>query len=163
MAINISSWSHGSVAVLLIRFVVGGFFIIAGAAKLGQPAVLFSNQIESYGILAQGLVLPVAYGLPWLEIFSGLFFLMGLFSRCVAISLGVQLAFFSAVISIAMFMGTAPEDCGCLPGVSETPAQALARDMAMIALLALSCRALPGALSIDRWLGSDDNDEGQGE
>ncbi len=161
--IKISSWIRRPVAVLLIRFLVGGFFVIAGAAKLGQPAALFSNQIESYGILPQGLALPLAHVLPWLEIFSGLFFLAGLFSRWAAISLGGQLALFSAVISAAMFMGTAPEDCGCLPGVSETPMQALARDLLMIALLVLSYRALPGALSIDRWLEPGDNDEGQGE
>jgi hypothetical protein len=41
--------------------------------------------------------------------------------------------------------------------------QALARDMVMFALLALSYRALPGVLSIDRWLEPDDTDEGQGE
>ena len=148
---------------MFIRVVFGGFFVIAGAAKLGQPAALFSNQIESYGILPQGLALPLAHVLPWLEIFSGVFFLAGLFSGWAAILLGGQLAFFSAAISAAMFMGTAPEDCGCLPGLSETPEQALVRDLIMIALLALSYRGLPGTLSIDRWLVSDDNDEDQGE
>lgn len=161
--IKVFSWIHGPVAVLLIRIIVGGFFVIAGAAKLGQPTGFFSDQIESYGILAQSLVLPLAHVLPWLEIFSGLFFLVGLFSRWAAILLGGQLAIFSVVISSAMFRGAAPENCGCLPGVSETPMQALARDMVMFALLALSSRALPGVLSIDRWLEPDDTDEGQGE
>jgi uncharacterized membrane protein YphA (DoxX/SURF4 family) len=160
---NIFSLMRCSVAVLFVRIIVGGFFVIAGAAKLGQPAVLFLNQIESYGILPHDLVLPLAHVLPWLEIFSGLFFLLGLFSRWALLLLGVQLAFFSVAISVAMFMGTAPEDCGCLPGVSETPTQALARDLIMIALLALSFRFLPGAISIDRWLESNDSDEGQGE
>ena len=161
--IKIFSWIHGPIAVLFIRIIAGSFFVIAGAAKLGQPTVFFSDQIESYGILAQSLALPLAHVLPWLEIFSGLFFLVGLFSRWAAILLGGQLAIFSVVISSSMFRGIAPENCGCLPGVNETPMQALARDMVMFALLALSSRALPGVLSIDRWLEPDDTDEGQGE
>ena len=163
MAIKIFSWIWRPAAVLLIRLIVGGFFVIAGAAKLGQPIALFSSQIESYGILPQGLALPLAHVLPWLEIFSGVFFLAGLFSRWAATLVGGQLVFFSVAISAAMFMGTAPEDCGCLPGVSETPAQALVRDLIMIVLLSLSYRLLPGALSIDRWFESNDNDESQAE
>jgi uncharacterized membrane protein YphA (DoxX/SURF4 family) len=152
-----SLWRH-SRAVLVSRICLGGFFAVAGAAKLGQPAALFANQIKAYGIVPEGWELPMAYSLPWLELFSGAFLLVGFFSTWAAVLIEAQLVVFSAAISAAILLGRAPEDCGCLPGVSETPAQALIRDAIMIAWLAVSIRGMPGSLSVDGWLDSDTED-----
>lgn len=138
-------------AALVFRICTGGFFIAAGAAKLAQPASLFANQVKSFGILPGGWELPVALTLPWLELLSGLFLLTGLFTRWAAAIIGAQLAVFTIALSAAILAGSALENCGCLPGVSETPAQALVRDAIMIAWLATVFRGLPGSFSLDRW------------
>jgi uncharacterized membrane protein YphA (DoxX/SURF4 family) len=154
MRLRILSLLRHSRAVLVFRVCIGGFFFIAGAAKLGQPAALFANQIKSYGILTGGWELPAAYILPWLELFSGSFLLVGFLSRWASILIGVQLAVFTVAISAAIFTGQDLKDCGCIPGISETPSQALVRDLIMIIWLSTSFRGLPGSLSLDRWLGS---------
>ncbi|MDA0999085.1 MAG: DoxX family membrane protein [bacterium] len=130
------------------------FFFFAGAAKLAQPAGLFAHKIKAFGILSGGWELPLAYLLPWLELFCGSFLLVGFFSRWAAISVMVQLVTFAAAISVGILSGAALEDCGCLPGVSETPAQALVRDIIMIVWLSVSFQGLPGKLSLDGWLES---------
>jgi len=153
--VRILIWLRHPGAALASRVIVGGFFIVAGAAKLYQPAGLFANQIKSFGILPGGWEPPLAAILPWLELVAGVFLFAGLMSRRAAVLIGLQLALFAAALSAAMLLGTAPEDCGCLPGVSETPAQALVRDAVMIAWLIGSYRGLPGYFSLDRWLETD--------
>jgi len=144
-------------AVLIFRVCLGGFFALAGTAKMGQPANLFANQIKSLGILPNGWETPVAYVLPWIELVSGVFLFAGLFAKQTTLLIGAQLAAFSVALAAAIGAGRAPEYCGCLPGVNETPVQALALDVLMIAWLVTSFRGLPGDLSLDGWLGGDVN------
>lgn len=138
---------------LALRLGIGGFFLVAAVSKIAQPTFLFANQIRSFGVIPDGWETPLAHALPWVELFSGWFFLVGIFTTSIGALLGFQLFAFIVVLSISIFLGLAPEDCGCLPGVSETPGQALIRDLVMVFWLLLSYRALPGSLSLDRWLG----------
>jgi uncharacterized membrane protein YphA (DoxX/SURF4 family) len=158
MRLRIFSLLRHPGAVFVFRVCIGGFFFIAGAAKLGQPAALFANQIKSYGILPEGWELSVAYILPWVELFSGSFLLVGFLSRWAVALIGVQLVVFTAAISISILTGQDLKDCSCLPGVTETPGQALVRDLIMIIWLYVSFRGLPGSFSLDRWLGATDAD-----
>lgn len=136
-----------------LRIVVGGFFLVAAIAKLTQPTALFANQIKSFGIVPEAWSFVLAQILPWVELFSGWFLIAGFFAGWAAFFVGAQLAVFSVVLAVSIVFGTAPADCGCLPGVSETPAQALARDLIMMTWLGISFHGLPGSFSMDGWLG----------
>jgi hypothetical protein len=50
---------------------VGGVFIYAGAIKTLDP-VRFASDIDNYKILPWTISLPLAFYLPWLEIFCGI-------------------------------------------------------------------------------------------
>jgi uncharacterized membrane protein YphA (DoxX/SURF4 family) len=142
----------GPTSALLFRLAVGGFFVAAALGKLSQPAEFFAGQIKAYGLAPEAWALPIARALPWVELFSGGLLLAGLFTGAAALAVAVQLGLFSAVLGVALALGKAPEDCGCIPGVPESPGQALLRDAAMLAWAALTARALPGGLAVDGWL-----------
>jgi uncharacterized membrane protein YphA (DoxX/SURF4 family) len=142
----------GPWSALLFRLAAGGFFAAAGLAKLARPAELFAAQIRSFGLVPEAWALPLARVLPWVELFSGGLLLAGLFTGAAALAVAVQLGLFSAVLGIALAAGNAPEDCGCIPGFSESPGQALTRDAVMLVWAALAARGLPGRLALDGWL-----------
>ena len=48
----------------LCRWTLGGIFIYAGGTKLLEPQI-FAVLIEAYGIVPEGLLMPVAIGLPF--------------------------------------------------------------------------------------------------
>ena len=103
-------------------------------------------------MLPAGWEMPLAQILPWVELFSGWFLVAGFFTYWASGVIVFQLVVFSIVLFASIILGTAPEDCGCLPGVSETPIQALVRDLVMLGWFALAFRAFPGSYSIDRWM-----------
>jgi hypothetical protein len=55
----------------LCRWTLGGVFIHAGGTKLLAPQI-FAVLIDAYGIVPAGLLLPVAIGLPLLEVIAGI-------------------------------------------------------------------------------------------
>jgi uncharacterized membrane protein YphA (DoxX/SURF4 family) len=55
----------------LCRWTLGGIFIYAGSTKLLEPEI-FAVLIEAYGIVPEGLLMPVAIGLPLLEVIAGI-------------------------------------------------------------------------------------------
>lgn len=144
---------------LAFRLAVGGFFAAAGLGKLARPAELFAAQIRSFGLVPEAWALPLARVLPWAELLSGGLLIAGLFTGAAAAAVAVQLGLFSAVLGIALAAGKAPEDCGCLPGLSESPGQALARDVAMLVWTALAAPGLPGRLSLDGWMSGAEKKE----
>jgi len=120
---------------------------------------LFAAQIRSFGLAPEDWALPLARALPWVELFSGGLLLAGLWTVPAALAVALQLGLFSAVLGIALAAGKAPEDCGCIPGIPESPGQALLRDAAMLAWVALAARALPGKLAVDGWLAGSNEEE----
>lgn len=55
--------------VLTFRFLLGLLFVLAGVTKVANPR--FRSIVNSYGLLPDGLVPPVARWLPWFEILCG--------------------------------------------------------------------------------------------
>jgi uncharacterized membrane protein len=119
----------------LSRWTLGIIFIYAGCLKLLDPKT-FAVLIGAYGIVPEGLLLPVAVALPALEVAGGI----GLFFEIEA-SLAVVaglLALFIAVLACGIWMGL-DVDCGCF-GPEDPEAEAfhglrssLYRDLAMLA------------------------------
>jgi hypothetical protein len=53
-----------------LRWVLGGIFIYSGTTKLLAPKT-FAVLIEAYGLVPDGMILPVAVILPFLEVVGG--------------------------------------------------------------------------------------------
>ena len=122
----------------IVRWLLAGIFVWAGGVKLLDP-VAFAVLIDSYGIVPDALLMPVAVGLPLLEVVAGIGLALDIRGSLPVIS-GL-LAVFIAILLYGIHMGL-DVDCGCFgPEDSESRAyhglrQALYRDFAMAAGLA---------------------------
>ncbi len=98
---------------LLARLAVGGMFVYAGTIKLLAPAEEFAYAIETYKVTGAQLSLWAAYALPWLELYSGLLLLCGIFTRFNALFCGGLLIFFEVLLAQAWLRGLPVTSCGC--------------------------------------------------
>lgn len=120
---------------VLARWLLAGVFVYAGGVKLLDPEA-FAVLIDSYGIVPDPLLMPVAVGLPLLEVIAGLGLALDVRGSLSAIS-GL-LVVFIAILLYGIHMGL-DVDCGCFgPEDPESRAyhglrQALYRDFAMAA------------------------------
>jgi uncharacterized membrane protein YphA (DoxX/SURF4 family) len=99
---------------LVARLVTGGVWIVAGAAKLPDPAASV-RAVRAYQILPEAVVPTVGHLLPVVEIALGAALVLGLLTRGAAVlSLLLFLAF---VIGIASVWARGLSiDCGCFGG-----------------------------------------------
>ncbi len=102
---------------LVLRVYVGGFFVSASLSKIPLPAV-FADATAAYQVVPYFLVNLGATLLPWGEFVTGLFMIIGLRTRAAAVLIGLQLILFAAMVSAAMYWGTATT-CGCYDTVGE--------------------------------------------
>ena len=88
---------------------LGVIFIYAGGTKLLEPEI-FAVLIEAYGIVPEGLLMPVAIGLPFLEVVAGFGLLFDI-RGSLALITGL-LVLFMVVLGYGIWMGL-DVDCGC--------------------------------------------------
>ena len=128
-----SIWSYR-----FIRWLLSIVFLYAGAGKLVDPQA-FAALIEAYGVVPHPLLLPVAIGLPLLEVLAAVGLMADLRGSLSVIS-GLTLVFI-AILVYGIRMGL-DVDCGCFgPEDIESRAyhglrEALYRDVAMAAGIA---------------------------
>jgi hypothetical protein len=99
------------------RVVVGGLFIWAGVLKIIDP-LGFGQSIENYRFFPHWLAFIIAIVLPWVEVLSGLFLIIGLFRRSSAVIISVLLIGFIGLVAIAMLRGI-DTTCGCFGSLSR--------------------------------------------
>lgn len=102
----------------IFRFVIGCVFIMAAIPKIVDP-LLFSKSIEAYQILPTYLVNITAMIVPWLELFVGIFLIIGFLLKGSALLSVAMFSAFSILIGIALFRGLSI-NCGCF-GNMESP------------------------------------------
>jgi uncharacterized membrane protein YphA (DoxX/SURF4 family) len=103
---------------LLSRVILGVVFLISGVSKVGDPRAFAAN-ISAYKMVPEGIVQPMALGVPWLEAMLGLYLLIGLFLRWSALATGALLIVFIIALGSAMSRGLRL-DCGCFGNVLGT-------------------------------------------
>lgn len=104
--------------VLLARLVIGGLFIYASIYKVLDPAD-FAVSVRNYTILPVEWTNFVAITLPWVELGSGLFLVIGVFTRPSALLTTGMMAVFLAALVYAYFTGL-DIDCGCFSSSSQS-------------------------------------------
>ena len=126
--IFLSKWTYR-----IIKLVYAALFLYAGFSKLFEPNS-FAEVIGAFGLVPESLVMPIAVGLPFLEVtvaFGLLFDIRG----SLTIITGLLLIFL-VILSYGIWMGL-DVDCGCFgPGDPEAEAysglrSALYRDLFM--------------------------------
>lgn len=124
---------------LLARLLVGGVWLVAGWAKVSDPAASV-RAVRAYQILPEAVVPAIGHGLPALEICIGLLLVVGLAQRlAAAVSLLLFVAFIIG-ISAAWARGLQIE-CGCFGGGGASGTNAadkypweIARDVGLLAV-----------------------------
>lgn len=104
-------------AKVLVRLVVAGLFIYAGAIKMAQPDT-FLGDIESYRMMPYVMAWVVAFYLPPFEILCGLVLLISMLRNVAAVLLLLLMIVFTIAIAVAWARGL-DISCGCF-GASET-------------------------------------------
>lgn len=121
---------------LILRLVIGGVWIVAGALKLPDPAASV-RAVRAYDLLPEAIVPAVGHALPILELLVGACLILGLFVR--------GMSALSALLFVAFIIGIASAwhrglqiDCGCFGGggfdadaTSKYPTE-IARDVALL-------------------------------
>jgi uncharacterized membrane protein YphA (DoxX/SURF4 family) len=141
-------------AVLLLRLVLGGIFIVAGASKIGHAAE-FAQQIAAFRLLPQLTIAPIAIILPFLEVLLGGYLVIGLFTRIAAWVAAVLLLVFDGAIASAVLRGLSLS-CGCFGpnDKSVTSWAEVGRDAVFVALAIIVALRAPGMLALDRRIGN---------
>jgi uncharacterized membrane protein YphA (DoxX/SURF4 family) len=116
-----------------IRLVLGAIFIIASADKIANPGG-FAQAVHNYQILPDALINLTAIILPWLELFLGIFLIVGFWlPGTVTLANGLLVVFFgSLVFNVARGLDV---HCGCFSTSTDgnpTTAWYLIRDAAFL-------------------------------
>jgi len=137
---------------LVVRLLIGGLFIAAGASKVGHFNDL-ASAIAGFRILPEAAVGPLAVVLPFLEIGLGLYLIAGLFTRVVAVIAAIQLVVYAGAIASAVIRHI-PANCGCF-GPQDTATADwphVLADLALAAVCALLAWRAPGLFALDNRL-----------
>jgi uncharacterized membrane protein YphA (DoxX/SURF4 family) len=112
----------------VLRLIVGGVFIAAGAVKIMEPAA-FAVDIGNYRLLPHELINLVAITLPWIELGAGLLLVAGFWKQASASLIALMMAVFLMAIGQALARGLDVR-CGCFGTVEarKVGVVALAQD-----------------------------------
>jgi len=145
---------------LASRLALGGLLLWAGLIKVGDQQGM-TLAIDSYQLLPDAMVRPLAAALPWVEVALGLFLILGLFVRFSAIATGLLLVAFLVGMALAKARGLAI-DCGCFGGGG--PGQGVSwfdivRDLVLIGVAGLVLFLPRGPWELDALLAEDEDPE----
>ena len=119
--------------LLLMRFFLGGFYLVAGAVKIPDPG-RFAEAVDNYRILPHELINLAAIILPWVEVVAGLFLILGVWLKASAWLINAMTVLFIVAIGSAVARGLSIE-CGCFGTVGgrEVGLKAIAEDVFLLA------------------------------
>lgn len=145
---------------LLFRILVGGIFLIAGMAKISDPA-RFLLTLREFQLVPGMIERFLAVYLPWLEFILGLFIILGILHRTSALFLAFLNGVFTLAILSVIIRGM-KIDCGCfglladilkLPDMADY--KAVIRNLIFIAMNVSIFKAKKTVFSIEHYLKKD--------
>ena len=146
------------------RLIVGGIFLIAGLDKVQAPGT-FADAIRAFHLVPAGVVLPMTFILPWLELLVAAYLLIGFFSRLAAAGAILLLFMFVVARGTSLARGDTNHACGCfgsaahanpvlafLSGGNRVTWWDLIRDLLLVALSSAVLVWGAGPLSVEAFL-----------
>src|SRR5882672_6874917 len=88
--------------LLLARLLIGGLFFYSGLSKLIQPIEYFEVAIDQYSLFPAGIIHGVALVVPWVELISGTYLLLGYMPARAAGVLAFLTGLFQIVLAQAL-------------------------------------------------------------
>jgi len=98
---------------LVLRLVLGAFFVYASLDKIWSPAA-FAKIVYQWQIAGPVPSNLVAVTLPWVELLAGLLLLAGVWKRESALVIALMLVVFIVSAGSVMARGIDVENCGCV-------------------------------------------------
>lgn len=111
--------------LVIIRIIIGAFFVFSGFEKLMSPIENFQSVVESYEIMNHALSSVAAFILPWVELFLGVFVILGLWLKISLRLLGFTTIMFMAVVAQAILRNLPITECGCFGELISIPLPAV--------------------------------------
>jgi uncharacterized membrane protein YphA (DoxX/SURF4 family) len=137
------------VVVFVLRLLVGGLFLVAGALKVGHADFLAAT-IAGFRLVPASIIAPMSLFLPFFEIGLGAYLIVGLFTRAAAIVATTQLVVFAAAIA-SVVARHITISCGCF-GPTDTAVATwfdVFRDLVAAAIAATIAIYAPGRFAVD--------------
>ena len=107
--------------LIVLRLALGAVFVVSGFDKLMQPAGSFLAIVEKYQLVNHELAQVVAWTLPWIELFFGVFVIVGLWLK---VSIGVLMSIiivFITAVGQTIFRELPIKKCGCFSESMSLP------------------------------------------
>lgn len=104
-----------------IRIAVGLLFIISGVEKLISSYQNFFYVVQSYEVLSMPLAKITAFIMPWIELFLGVFLVIGLYLKWTLYGVISVLITFIFIVSQAIIRSLPIDECGCFGGLVSLP------------------------------------------
>jgi uncharacterized membrane protein YphA (DoxX/SURF4 family) len=123
----------GKFWLLLGRIALAMIFLAAGIAKLREPWLQFAVSINSFKIVPDAKLEPIARILPWFEVVVGVAVLSGIRLKWTSSLATVILGGFLALLIRSWAMGI-EVDCGCFGSGEPLGPQVILRDSLMLVL-----------------------------
>jgi len=119
--------------VVLFRLIVGITFLYASLDKIVHPDQ-FARVVYNYKILPGFFINIFAITLPWIELFCGLFLILGLIVESSSLLISLLLISFIIALSVNFLRGV-DIACGCFttdPNAKKEGAWLLIRDLVLL-------------------------------
>ncbi len=106
---------------LVLRLLLGGFFVYASLDKIESPAA-FARIVYQWQVAGPVPSNLVAVTLPWIELLAGGLLVAGVWRREAALVIALLLAVFLAAAGSVLARGIDVENCGCTSLARSEPA-----------------------------------------
>ncbi|MFT5387997.1 MAG: putative membrane protein YphA (DoxX/SURF4 family) [Lysobacterales bacterium] len=110
---------------ICIRILVGLILLLSGIQKVILPYQNFLYIIQGYEFLPSGLAVITAKTVPWVELFIGLFLVLGFWLRIAAIGAASLFGLFIVIITQAFIRKIPLDECGCFGELISIPPQGM--------------------------------------
>ncbi len=98
---------------VIVRLLIGGLLVFASTQKLFSPYQNFLFIIHSYGLFSFPIDYVIAWILPWIELFLGIFLIFGLWLKHTLRGTLILFFGFIVVLAQALIRKLPVNDCGC--------------------------------------------------
>ena len=101
----------------ILRLFVGYYFIYASMSKIPYPAQ-FADLLAAYRLFPFPIINAMAVIVPWMELITGLFIIIGLRNKASAIFIILSYVVFNISVGLNVITHS-PITCGCYDTVGE--------------------------------------------
>ena len=120
---------------VFLRLLIGAVFLVSGLEKALSPYQNFLYAVQDYQVLPGWGEVAVARFFPWLELFVGVFVVLGLWTRLALKAALVMFGVFISVVGQALLRKLPLDQCGCFGQMIHVhPRTIIVFDSAMLLL-----------------------------